>query len=154
MKKRLLLSAICCICLIMLFGACSSNNDVQSIPVHEVEEDKTMKEEVLERYKTMQQAMVDADTTILNEVISEGTTFRHLSGRVQTKEEYLKDIEDGVLDYRAYTIEDASVTIDGEDAYVKAKVTLTANAYGTYGSWPFSVNAHFKRINSIWYYTN
>ena len=113
-----------------------------------------MKEEVLERYKTMQQAMVDADTTILNEVISEGTTFRHMSGRVQTKEEYLKDIEDGVLDYRAYTIEDASVTIDGEDAYVKAKVTLTANAYGAYGSWPFNVNAHFKKINGVWYYTN
>ena len=153
MRKKIRF-AVCCICLIMLFCACSNKKGDQYVSVHEGEEGKVMKEEVLERYKTMQQAMVDADTTILNEVISEGTTFRHMSGRVQKKEEYLKDIEDGVLDYRAYTIEDVSVTIDGEDAYVKAKVTLTANAYGTYGSWPFSVNAHFKRINSSWYSTN
>ena len=148
------MSEICCICLIMLFGACSSKNGERYVLAQEGEEEKVMKEEVLERYKTMQQAMVDADMTVLNEVISEGTTFRHMSGRVQTKAEYLKDIEDGVLDYRAYTIEDASVTIDGENAYVKAKVTLTANAYGAYGSWPFNVNAHFKKINGVWYYTN
>ena len=114
----------------------------------------TMKSEVLNRYKAMEQAMVDANIDTLNEIILEGTTFRHMSGKVQTKEEYLNDIKNGALDYQAYTIENEEITIDGDDAYIKAKVTLTANAYGAQGSWPFNVNAHMKKINGIWYYTN
>ena len=113
-----------------------------------------MENEILDRYKLMEQAMVDANIDILNEVILDGTTFRHMSGKVQTKEEYLNDIKTGSLDYQAYTIENEKITIDGDDAYIKAKVTLTANAYGAQGSWPFNVNAHMKRIKGIWYYTN
>lgn len=113
-----------------------------------------MKEEALNRYKNMQQAMVDANIELLDEIILDGTTFKHMSGKVQTKEEYLDDIRSGVLDYQAYTIEDETITIDGDDAYIEAKVTLTANAYGSQGSWPFNVNAHMKRIDGIWYYTN
>ena len=113
-----------------------------------------MKEEVLNRYKNMQKAMVDADTELLDEIILDGTIFKHMSGKVQTKEEYLDDIKSGALDYQAYTIEDEIITINGDDAYIEAKVTLTANAYGSQGSWPFNVNAHMKRIDGIWYYTN
>lgn len=113
-----------------------------------------MKETVLNRYKAMEQAMIDKNMTILNEIILDGTTFRHMSGMVQTKEEYLKDIEDGLLDYQAYSIENEEISINGDDAYINAKVTLTANAYGTQGAWPFNVNAHFKLINGIWHYTN
>ena len=119
-----------------------------------LESETKMKENVLNRYKAMQQAMVDQDMDFLNEVILDGTTFRHMSGKVQTKEEYLKDIEEGLLDYQAYTIENEAITIDGDDAYIKARVTLTANAYGAQGTWPFDVNAHFQRINGTWYYTN
>ena len=113
-----------------------------------------MKSEVLNRYKAMEQAMVDANIDILNEIILDGTTFRHMSGKVQTKDEYLNDIKNGALDYQTYTIENEEITIDGDVAYIKAKVTLTANAYGAQGSWPFNVNAHMKRIKGIWYYTN
>ena len=66
----------------------------------------------------------------------------------------LYDIKSGALDYQAYTIEDETISINGDDAYIKAKVTLTANAYGSRGSWPFHVDTHMKRIDGIWYYTN
>ena len=113
-----------------------------------------MEENILNRYKAMQQAMIDVDMDVLNEIILDGTTFKHMSGNVQTKAEYLKEIERGILDYKAYTIENEKVTMDGNDAYLSARVTLTAKAYGVAGSWPFNVNAHFKKINGVWYYTN
>ncbi len=43
---------------------------------------------ILNRYKEMQQAMVDRDIDKLNKIVKDGTTFTHMSGRTQTKEEY------------------------------------------------------------------
>ena len=109
---------------------------------------------VLSRYKEMQQAMVDKDIEKLREIVKDDTTFTHMSGRTQTREEYFADIESKALDYQSYTIENPVVTIDGNKATLKARVTLTANAYGAQGSYPFNVNAHFEKINNEWLYTN
>ena len=115
-----------------------------------------LKEEkrVLNRYKEMQQAMIDKNMDKLNSIVKNGTTFTHMSGKVQTKEEYFKEIETGALDYQAYTIEKPSVSIHGNKASLKARVTLTANAYGAQGSYPFNVLAYFEKINGEWLYTN
>ena len=111
-------------------------------------------QEILNRYKEMQQAMVDKDIKKLREIVKDDTTFTHMSGRTQTREEYFADIESKALDYQSYTIENPVVTIDGNKAALKARVTLTANAYGAQGSYPFNVNAHFEKINNEWLYTN
>ena len=112
------------------------------------------KEIVLNRYKEMQQAMVDKDESKLNEIIKDGTTFTHMSGQTQTKEEYIADIVSRRLDYQAYKIENPEVTIDGNKAIIKARVSLTANAYGAYGTWPFNTTAYFEKENNKWYYRN
>lgn len=109
---------------------------------------------ILNRYKEMQQAMIDKDIDKLNKIVKDGTTFTHMSGKTQTKEEYFEDIRRGSLDYQSYTIEDPKVTIDGNKAILKARVTLTANAYGAQGSYPFNVTAFFEKIDDEWLYTN
>ena len=109
---------------------------------------------VLAAYNTIQQAMVDADITTLRRVIKDDKTFTHMSGKVQTKEEYLADIESGALDYQSYKIENPTVTIDGNYAKLTARTTLTANAYGAQGSWPFNITAWFENIGGEWIYCN
>ncbi len=109
---------------------------------------------VLNRYKEMQQAMIDKDIDKLNNIIKDNTTFTHMSGRTQTKEEYIEDIRTGELDYQSYTIENPNVTIDGNKAIIKARVTLTANAYGAQGSYPFNISACFEIVDGEWLYTN
>lgn len=109
---------------------------------------------VLNRYKEMQQAMVDKDIDKLNNIVKDGTTFTHMSGGTQSKEEYFEDIRSGDLDYQSYTIENPKVTIDGKKAILKARVTLTANAYGAQGLYPFNISAYFEKINGKWLYTN
>lgn len=109
---------------------------------------------VLNRYKQMQQAMCDKDEDVLNEVIKDGTTFTHMSGKTQTKEEYIYDIVTKRLDYKSYTIENPEVTIEENKAVLKARVSLTANAYGAYGTYPFNVTAYFEKIDGNWYYRN
>lgn len=115
----------------------------------------TSEEEIiLNRYKEIQQAMIDKDIDKLNKIVKDGTTFTHMSGKTQTKEEYFEDIRRGALDYQSYTIEDSKVTIDGNKAILKARVTLTANAYGAQGSYPFNISAYFEKVDEEWLYTN
>jgi hypothetical protein len=109
---------------------------------------------VLNRYKEIQQAIVDKDIDKLNKIVKDGTTFTHMSGRTQTKEEYFEDIKTGVLDYQSYRVENPKVTIEGNKAILKARVTLTANAYGAQGTYPFNVSAYFEKVDGEWLYTN
>ena len=109
---------------------------------------------VLAAFEKIQQAMVDADVDTLDRIIKDGKTFTHMSGKVQTKEEYFADIKSGVLDYKSYTIENPSVAINGKYAKLTAVTTLTANAYGAQGSWPFNTTAWFEKINGDWIYCN
>lgn len=109
---------------------------------------------VLAAFEKIQQAMADADVDTLDTSIKDDKTFTHMSGKVQTKEEYFADIKSGALDYKSYTIENPSVTIDGKYAKLTAVTTLTANAYGAQGSWPFNTTAWFEKINGDWIYCN
>lgn len=117
-----------------------------------LEENNSQEQEVLARYEEMEQAMIDRDMDKLNEIILDGTTFTHMSGMTQSKEEYLRDIENGELDYQEYRIENPSVTINGDEAIIEARVYLTANAYGAQGTYPFDIQSHFQRINGEWFF--
>lgn len=110
--------------------------------------------EVLDIFITWQRAMIDKDIDTLDKLSLEGTTFTHMSGKVQTKEEYFKEIEDGTLNYYKSEINNPVVSINEDSAILKANVTLTANVYGASGSWTLPVNAYFKKVNGTWYYGN
>lgn len=111
-------------------------------------------EKVLAAYESMQQAMIDKDIDKLDRIVKDGTTFTHMSGKTQTKEEYFGEIADGTLNYYKYKITDCKITVNGDTATLTANVTLTAKVYGMSGSWTLPVNAHFERINNEWIYTN
>ena len=51
------------------------------------------------------QAMTDADTDTMRELVSEDMTYTHMSGKTQTREEYFADIEKGRLNYFTIGIE-------------------------------------------------
>ena len=58
-------------------------------------------EKVLAAYEAMQQAMIDKDIAKLDRIVKDGTTFTHMSGKTQTKEEYFGEIADGTLNYHS-----------------------------------------------------
>ena len=106
--------------------------------------------EVLAAYKAIQQAMIDKDIETLDRLYRDGTTFTHMSGKVQTKAEFFGEIADGTLNYFAYDIHEPQIRVDGDEAALTASVTLTAKVYGASGSWTLPVNAHFTRIDGQW----
>ena len=88
----------------------------------------------------------------LNEMILDGTTFTHMSGKIQSKDEFLEEIEDGTLNYYKSETNNPVIIVDGNVATLKASVTLTAKVYGSSGTWTLNTNARFEKIEGVWYY--
>ena len=114
----------------------------------------TEEAQILAAYETIQQAMIDKDIDTLDRLYLDGTTFTHMSGKTQTKEEFFGEIANGTLNYYAYEIHDPRITISGNEAVLTASVTLTAKVYGASGNWTLPVNSRFTMIDGVWYSKN
>lgn len=105
---------------------------------------------VLSAYEAILQAMIDKDTDALDRLYRDGTTFTHLSGKTQTKEEFFGEIADGTLNYYDYEIRDLRIAMEGNEAFLSASVTLDAKVYGASGSWTLAVNPRFTKTDGQW----
>ena len=55
--------------------------------------------EILERFIEFQQALIDKDAEKLDEILTEKYELVHMSGKRQTKQEFISEIMDGTLNY-------------------------------------------------------
>ena len=109
-------------------------------------------EEVLERFIEFQYAMIEKDLEKLNELLKDNYTLRHMSGKTQTKTEYIDEIMDGTLNYYKSTINNPIIIICEKDkAILEADVTLDAKVYGIKGIWTLHSEQTMERINDKWY---
>ena len=109
-------------------------------------------EEVLERFIEFQYAMIEKDLGKLNEILDDSYTLRHMSGKTQTKQEYIDEIMDGTLNYYKSTINNPIIIICEKDkAILEADVTLDAKVYGIKGIWTLHSEQTLERINDEWY---
>lgn len=100
------------------------------------------------------QAMTDADADTMREIISEEMIFTHMSGKQQTREEYLVDITKGRLNYFTIGIEDPVITVDGDKADIAFTSVLNANAYGARGTFRMSGTHHYEMRDGQWIAVN
>ena len=96
------------------------------------------------------QAMTEADTDTLSEIVASDKVFTHMSGRQQSKEEYLADIADGSLRYFTVGIENPVIEINGNYASVKYTSVLNANAYGATGTYRINGTHWFEKQDGVW----
>ncbi len=121
-----------------------------SLPNLHLEQMEEEQKEALYAYASYWQALTDCNRAVLDEMIADDVTFTHMSGRVQTKEEYLQDVEDGCLQYKKVTIQNAVVHVQEERACVTCTTILKACAYGMNGSWPFTGSHSFQKKMGKW----
>lgn len=105
---------------------------------------------VLYRQAKYCQAMTEADTDTMAELVAEDVTFTHMSGLQQTREEYFADIESGGLRYFTIGIENPVIEIDGNFASVHYTSVLNANAYGSRGTYRMEGTHKFENVNGEW----
>lgn len=107
--------------------------------------------EVLKIFVEFQKAMIEKDSEKLNELMQDNYTLTHMSGKTQTKEEYIDEIMDGTLNYYKSLIDNPTITVDENKAVLKADVTLDAKVYGIKGTWTLNSEQTMKKINGKWY---
>ena len=108
-------------------------------------------EEVLERFIEFQYAMIEKDLEKLNELLDDSYTLTHMSGKTQTKTEYIGEIMDETLNYYESIINNPIITITENKALLKADVTLDAKVYGMKGTWTLHSEQTMEKINGKWY---
>ena len=109
-------------------------------------------DEVLERFMDFQDAMIEKDSDKLNEIICDNYTLTHMSGKTQTKQEFIDEIMDGTLNYFKSTIDNPDITIlDDNKAVFKADVTLDAKVYGMKGTWTLHSRQTMEKIDGRWH---
>lgn len=110
-----------------------------------------LQEKILERFMDFQQAMIDKDLQKLNETISDEFILTHMSGKKQTKLEFIDEIKDGTLNYYKTTINNPDIVEYDEKAIFDAEITLDAKVYGIKGTWTLHSMQEMKKINNEWY---
>lgn len=106
-------------------------------------------QEVIDAFLAMQQAMVSADHDALRALVEDGTPFVHMSGAVQSKEEFISEVG-GPLTYFHSDSHIKRVDLDGDWAVVTARTALTARAYGAEGTFPINTNQDFHKVDGRW----
>lgn len=107
-------------------------------------------ENVLKRFIEFQNAMIEKDFEKLDEILNDNYTLTHMSGKTQTKQEYIDEIMDGTLNYYESIINNPTITIEKNRAVLKADVTLDAKVYGIKGTWTLHSKQTMEKINGKW----
>ena len=86
--------------------------------------------EVIEQlYHDMYSAMINKDSKKLAEILDDRFVLVHMTGMRQAKNEYIKAIADGVLNYYSESAESISINIQGGFAKLTGKSRVNAEVF-------------------------
>ena len=133
--------------LVLALSACTGQESKQrnGVPPMTTEE-----KEVYSAYEAINNAMIKKDRAAMERYFDEKLIFTHMSGKKQTREEFIGEIMDGTLNYFKVDTKDYSISVDGDTAHMKVTHTLTAKVYGISGSWTLGGENTYKKRNGIW----
>ena len=143
MKKLATIFAI----LVLVLTACTGQESKQRYGVPPM---TTEEKEVYAAYVAINNAMIEKDRTAMERYFDKNLTFTHMSGKKQTREEFIGEIMDGTLNYFKVDTKDYSISVDGDTARMKVTHILTAKVYGISGSWTMSGENTYKKRDGIW----
>ena len=87
--------------------------------------------EIIENcYRQMYRGMVDKDRTLLSEVLADSFVLIHMTGMRQSKEAFIKAVENGTLNYYSATHEQISTHIHGDTAQLVGQSVVRAAVFG------------------------
>ena len=121
--------------LVLALTACTGQESKQK---HGVPPMTTEEKEAYAAYVAINNAMIEKDRTAMELYFDENLTFTHMSGKKQTRKEFIGEIMDGTLNYFKVDTKDYSISVKGDTAQMKVTHTLTAKVYGISGSWTLS----------------
>ena len=88
------------------------------------------KQQIEALYREMYEAMVRKDTVTLIRVHADDFVLIHMTGMHQSKQEYIRAIANGTLNYYSAEHEQIDITIDGNHATLTGRSRVNAAVFG------------------------
>ena len=106
-------------------------------------------------YRDMYEAMVAKDTVVLNRVHADDFVLTHMTGMHQSKQEYIKAITNGTLNYFSAEHEQMEIKVSGNHATLTGRSRVTAAVFGGgRHTWRLKLSFQLEKRNSQWMFTN
>lgn len=106
--------------------------------------------EVYGSYRASCDAMISKDKDALEKYFDKDLVFVHMSGKRQTRSEYIGEIMDGTLNYFKITDKKCEIQVDGDKATMKVRHALNAKVYGIRGEWTMGGTFLYEKRGGIW----
>jgi ketosteroid isomerase-like protein len=99
--------------------------------------------------------MVEKDTVTLDEQHADEFVLTHMTGMRQSKQEYIRAIADGTLNYYEATHEQIDIRINGDRATLTGRSRVTAAVFGGgRHTWRLQLTFHLVRRDGKWLFTD
>ena len=111
----------------------------------------TDKDQIIQLYRTMYQALIDKNRSVLDDIHENEFVLVHMTGLQQTKNVYIDAIMDGTLNYYSVKHESVNVMIDGDHATIDGQSLVSAAVFGGgRHTWPLLLKIKLVRQNHVW----
>ena len=113
------------------------------------------KEPIANCYQQMYEGMVRKDRKLLSEVLDASFSLLHMTGMRQSKEAFIKAVENGTLNYYSASHENIEVWLHGDRAELTGQSKVTAAVFGGgKHTWRLRLDLELIRKEDTWKITS
>ena len=102
-------------------------------------------------YIAQRAAMVAGDPETLGEQLADSFTLTHMTGYVQSRREWLNQVDSGEMTY--HSMKDVAITVDDVDTgepVLTVRTHTDATIWGSRGVWPLLLEIRFALAGDRW----
>ena len=100
------------------------------------------------------QLMIEKNTSEMDKILDEIFTLTHITGYVQSKEEWFGEIESEQMKYYSAKEVKTQVKINGDQARFLVQNLLDARIWGSRNNWRLQQTMQFEKRNGKWIILN
>ena len=111
----------------------------------------TDREQVQEQYRKMYDAMIRKDCAGLDAVLDDGFVLVHMTGMRQSKEAFIRAVEDGTLNYFSAKHENMPIELNGDQAELTGQSVVAAAVFGGgRHTWRLQQRLTLQKRDGVW----
>ncbi|WP_339727783.1 nuclear transport factor 2 family protein [Maribacter stanieri] len=110
--------------------------------------------EILAVTDSLTRCMINRDLEAMDKILDKSFTLTHITGYVQSRSDWLKEIEAETMKYYNYVPQSRDVNIAGKKAEVIEQNVLDARIWGTWNKWGLQQTIQLEKRNNTWIILN
>ena len=107
--------------------------------------------EIARLYREMYRGMIKKDRHILSEMLDESFVLAHMTGMRQSKEAFIRAVEDGTLNYSSANHQRIEAEVHGDSAELLGQSVVCAAVFGGgWHTWRLQLVLKLVRTDGVW----